>query len=92
MDNTNTYLTQYSLRQSQAREEKDMEWRIRENERGFYAEYGVYIQSGIEAGFKPGCYMPGFHVSGSSRFDTRKQAVEYIKRKEKEAFVLFFLK
>lgn len=63
-----------------------MEWRIRESAHGgFCAEYGGYIQSGIEAGFKPGFYMPGFHVSESSRFDTRQEAEEYIKRKEKEA-------
>ena len=55
-----------------------MEWRIRESSRGFYAEYGGYIQSGIEAGFKPGFYMPGFHVLESSRFDTRGQAEKYL--------------
>lgn len=55
-----------------------MEWKIRESSRGFYAEYGRYIQSGIEVGFKQGFYMPGFHVSESSRFDTREQAEKYI--------------
>ena len=55
-----------------------MEWRIRESGRGVYAEYGGYIQPGMAAGFKPGFYMPGFHVSESSRFDTRKQAEKYI--------------
>lgn len=62
-----------------------MEWRIRESQNGYYAEYGGYIQSGIEAGFKPGFYMPGFHVQKSSRFDTKKQAEEYIKRETKRA-------
>lgn len=57
---------------------EDMEWRIRESSRGFYAEYGGYIQSGIAAEFKPGFYMPGFNVSESSRFDTREQAEKYI--------------
>ena len=55
-----------------------MEWRVRESRSGFYAEYGGYIQNGIQAGFKPGFYMPGFHVSESVRFDTRKQAEKYI--------------
>ena len=59
--------------------EKDMEWRIRESERGFYAEYGGYVRGGTPVGFKPGCYMPGFNVSESARFDTRKQAERYIK-------------
>ena len=63
-----------------------MEWRIRESADGsFHAEYGGYIQSGIEAEFKPGFYMPGFHVSRSSRFDTRKQAEDYIKRQVQRA-------
>lgn len=64
---------------------EDMEWRIRESSRGFYAEYGGYVQSGIAAGFKPGFYMPGFNVSESARFNTRKQAEKYIKNKEQAA-------
>ena len=40
-----------------------MEWRIRESERGFYAEYGGCIRSGTPVGFKPGFYMHGFNVS-----------------------------
>lgn len=55
-----------------------MEWRIRESSHGFYAEYGGYIKPGISAEFKPGFYMPGFNVSESARFDTRKQAEDYI--------------
>lgn len=35
-----------------------MEWGIRESERGFYAEYGGYVRSGIQAVLSPGCYMP----------------------------------
>ena len=55
-----------------------MEWRIRESSRGFYAEYGGYIKSGTAAEFKLGFYMPGFNVSESTRFDTKKQAENYI--------------
>lgn len=62
-----------------------MEWRIRESEHGFYAEYGGYVQSGTPTEFKPGFYMPAFVVYESSRFDTRKQAKAYINRKQKRA-------
>lgn len=58
-----------------------MEWRIRESDHGFYSEYGGYIKPGTTAGFKPGFYMPGFNVSESARFDTRKQAEKYIASK-----------
>lgn len=51
-----------------------MEWRIRESSRGFYVEYGGYIKPGTTVGF----YMRGFNVSESIRFDTRKQAENYI--------------
>lgn len=61
-----------------------MEWRIRESCRGdFFAEYGGRIESGIEAGYKPGYFMSTFIVSTSSRFDTREEAEKYIKRKSK---------
>lgn len=61
-----------------------MEWRIREASDGSYhAEYGGYIESEIEAEFKPGFYMPGFHVQKSSRFSTRKQAQDYINNQMK---------
>lgn len=60
------------------KEGKMFEWRIRESSRGFYAEYGGYIQPGTAAGFKPGFYMSGFNVSESARFDTREQAEKYI--------------
>lgn len=57
-----------------------MEYRIREATDGsFHVEYGGYIQSGIEIGFKPGFYMSGFHVQESLRFETRKQAEMEIK-------------
>lgn len=57
-----------------------MEWRIRESGRGgFIAEKGTEVNVGIEAGYKPGCYMPAFIVYESSRFDTRKEAEKYIK-------------
>lgn len=62
-----------------------MEWRIRESKRGFYAEYGGYVQPGTVAGFKPGFYMPAFIVSVSYRFDTRKQAEKYIAGIRKKA-------
>lgn len=55
-----------------------MEWRIRESSRGFYVEYGGYIKPGTTVGFKPGFYMRRFNVSESIRFDTRKQAENYI--------------
>lgn len=58
-----------------------MEWRIRESERGYYAEYGGYVQPGILAGFTPGYYMPCFNASESARFDTREEAEKYIKEK-----------
>ena len=60
-----------------------MEWRIRESNRGYYAEYGGQVSSGINAGYTPGCFMPCFHVSESTRFDTRAQAERYIKRRSK---------
>ena len=59
-----------------------MEWRIRESNRGYYAEYGGQVSSGINAGYAPGCFMPCFHVSESARFDTRAQAERYIKRRK----------
>lgn len=58
-----------------------MEWRIRESARGYYAEYGGQISSGINTGYVPGCFMSCFHVSESARFDTRAQAERYIKRR-----------
>lgn len=64
-----------------------MEWRIRESERGFYAEYGGCIRSGTPVGFKPGFYMHGFNVSESVRFDTRKQAEKYIKGKSRRTMI-----
>lgn len=65
--------------------EKYMEWRIRESRNGFYAEYGGYIIPGTAVGFKPGCYMGGFNVSEDARFDTRKQAENYIARRKVKA-------
>ena len=66
-----------------------MEWRIREAADGsFHAEYGGYIKSDIEAEFKPGFYMPGFHVSESSRFDTKKQAERYIRDRISNRFAI----
>ena len=59
-----------------------MEWRIRECGRGGYvAENGAEIKGGIQVGYKPGYYMPAFIVYESSRFDTKRQAENYIKRK-----------
>ena len=61
-----------------------MEWRIRESSRGgFIAEYGAKIKSGVEAGYKPGCFMPAFIFYESVRFDTEKEAERYIKSKSK---------
>lgn len=61
-----------------------MEWRIRESSRGgFIAEYGAKIKSGVEAGYKPGCFMPAFIVYESVRFDTEKEAERHIKSKTK---------
>lgn len=57
-----------------------MEWRIRESSRGgFVVEYGAKIKSGIEAGYKPGYFMPAFIVYKSAHFDTEKEAERYIK-------------
>lgn len=57
------------------------EWRIRKSSHGgFVAEYGGPVQSGIEAGFKPGFFMPAFIVYGSAHFDTEKEAKCYISR------------
>lgn len=67
-----------------ARKEIDMEWRIRESARGFYAERGGYVQPGTEVGFAPGYFMPGFIVSESARFDTKEEAAEYIERRERK--------
>lgn len=56
-----------------------MTGRIRESGHGGYiAEIGNEIKSGIEAGFKPGYFMPGFIVYKSARFDTLKQAKAFI--------------
>lgn len=58
-------------------------WRIREcGHGGFVAEKGVEIKSGIEAGYKPGTYMPAFVISESAHFETRKQAENYIARQK----------
>ncbi|MCJ7837443.1 hypothetical protein MUB23_18860 [Cuneatibacter sp. NSJ-177] len=57
------------------------EWRIRESDHGgFVAEYGGPVQSGIEAGFKPGFYMPAFIVYESAHFDNEAEAQRYLAR------------
>ena len=61
-----------------------MEWRITETSRGYHAQYGGQIEQGIEAGYKPGYFIPCFHVSESARFDTKKEAERYIERRKKE--------
>jgi len=60
-----------------------LEWRIRQSRNGFMAEYGSYMQEGVLAGYKPGYFMPGFIISKSSFFDTKKQAEKYIAREGK---------
>ena len=58
-----------------------MEWRIRESGHGGYlAEKGIEVKGGTEVGYKPGYYMPAFIAYESSRFDTKRQAENYIKR------------
>lgn len=60
-----------------------MVWRIRKTSHGDYvSEYGIKHAGGYEVGYKPGCTMPAFIVYESSRFDTLKEAEDYIKRKE----------
>lgn len=62
-----------------------MEWRIRESSRGYYAEYGGHVQPNTPVGYAPGFFMPGFIVSESARFDTKKEAECYIQRRRKGA-------
>lgn len=60
-----------------------MQWKIRESDRGFYAERGIQHSGGVEVGYMPGVTMPAFIVYESARFDTRKQAEKYIASRAK---------
>lgn len=61
-----------------------MEWRIRESSHGwFVAERGIAHEGGVLAPTGIGCTMPAFIVYESARFDTRRQAEAYIKRRAK---------
>jgi len=61
-----------------------MEWRIRESSRGdFVAEYGGEVKSGTPSPTGIGFLMPAFIVYEAARFDTKRQAESYIKRRTK---------
>lgn len=54
-------------------------WRIREARDGaFYAEFGVRHEGGVTAWNGVGCTMAAFVVTESHRFDTRREAVQFI--------------
>lgn len=66
-----------------------MEWRISERRDGYCAEYGEYVKPGVEAGYAPGFFMPGFIVSEFAMFDTEKEAKAFIKRKQSGRYKKF---
>ena len=60
-----------------------MEWRIRKTGKGDYiAEYGGYTNGSAPAPNGIGCIMTAFIVRRMARFDTRKQAEQYIKNQK----------
>lgn len=61
-----------------------MEWRIRESGHGGYvAECGIQHSGGVHIPGIIGVTMPAFIVYDSARFDTKKQAQAYIRRRQK---------
>lgn len=59
-----------------------MEWRIRESGHGGYvAEKGIAVDHDVPSPDGIGFIMPTFIVHESARFDTEKQAKQYVKRK-----------
>ena len=60
-----------------------MEWRIRESSYGYVAERGLQHSGGVHVTGIIGTTMPVFIVYESARFDTKKQAQAYIRRRQK---------
>ncbi len=59
-----------------------MEWRIRESGHGgFVAERGIKHEGGVLSPSGIGFTLPAFIVYESARFDTKKEAERFIRRK-----------